>query len=110
MSKNKNLPKTSQIDGIDGISQIGQIDGIHGIDGIGWSDLTHRARSLISIDCEPNFVRSILDRTVLTLGEDQIMQIEDGLRSADPEVVKDIIYDQFIDCIFNDVHIDKLCG
>ncbi len=105
MSKNTNLPKTSQIDGIDQIGQIGQIGQI---DGISWSDLSHRARSLISIDCEPNFVRAMLDRAVLTLSEDQIIEIEDAIKSCDEDIAKDVIYSQFINCIFDDVHIDEI--
>ena len=76
--------------------------------GISWNDLSHRARSLISIDCEPNFVRSMLDRAVLTLGEDQIIEIENAIRSCDEGTAKDIIYNQFINCIFDDVHIDEI--
>jgi hypothetical protein len=75
--------------------------------GISWHDLSHRARSLISIDCEPNFVRAMLDRAVLTLGEDQIIEIENAIRSCDENTAKDIIYSQFINCIFDDVHVDE---
>lgn len=75
-----------------------------------WQDLTHRARAMISMDCEPNFVRSMLDRAVLTLSEDQIEQIEASLRSCDTNKAKDIIFYQFMDCVFDDVHIDQLNG
>ena len=44
----------------------------------------------------PNFVRSMLDRAVLTLGEDQIIEIENAIRSCDESTAKDIIYNQFI--------------
>ena len=75
--------------------------------GMSWHDLSHRARSLISIDCEPNFVRAMLDRAVLTLGEDQIIEIENAIKSCDENTAKDIIYSQFINCIFDDVHVDE---
>ena len=73
------------------------------IEAVNWYDLSHRARSLISTDCEPNYIRSILDRTVLTFSEDQIQQIETALHEGNSDTVKDVIYDQFIDCLFNDV-------
>jgi len=50
----------------------------------------------------------MLDRAVLTLGEDQIIEIENAIRSCDEETAKDIIYSQFINCIFDDVHIDEI--
>ena len=52
-------------------------------------------------------MRSMLDRAVLTLGEDQIIEIENAIRSCDESTAKDIIYNQFINCIFDDVHIDE---
>ena len=100
MNKKGSKAKTSQIDGI---AQIDGIDGIDGIAQISWHDLTHRTRSLISTDCEPNYVRSILDRTVLTFSEEQIQQIETALHAGNSDTVKSVIYDQFIDCLFNDV-------
>ena len=74
---------------------------------IQWSDLSHRARSLISLDCEPNYIRAMLDRAVLTMGEDKIEGIEQSLRSGESEIAKNIIFDQLLDCIFDDVHIDE---
>ena len=74
---------------------------------ITWADLTNRDRSLISMDCEPNFTRAMIDRMSLTLSEEQIMQIEEGFRVADPDIVKDALYDHLVNCIFDDVHINR---
>ena len=97
MNKKGSKAKTSQIDGI------AQIDGIDGIAQISWHDLTHRTRSLISTDCEPNYIRSILDRAVLTFSEEQIQQIETALHAGNSDTVKSVIYDQFIDPRFRDI-------
>lgn len=75
-----------------------------GLPEISWNGLSHRARTLISIDCEPNFIRAMLDRMVLTLSEQQIEQVEIALRSSDPDITKAVLYDHFIDTLFDDVH------
>lgn len=71
---------------------------------IEWEKLPHRARSLIAADCEPNFTRSVLDNMVMTLGEEQILAIENSIYRADEETVKDILYHQFLDCLFDSVN------
>ena len=50
----------------------------------------------------------MIDRMSLTLSEEQIMQIEEGFRVADPEIVKNALYDHLVNCIFDDVHINRL--
>ncbi|MAD95697.1 MAG: hypothetical protein CML33_09420 [Rhodobacteraceae bacterium] len=66
-----------------------------------WHELSHQTRCVITIDSEPNYVRSMLDQAVITLSESQIEQIEYSLRTQESEVAKQIIYDQFLDCIFD---------
>ena len=68
-----------------------------------WNDLNHRTRCQIALATEPNFIRQMLDEVVMTLTEDQIIEIESGIRTSDDERVKVIIYDQLLDCIFNNL-------
>tara|TARA_R100001163_G_scaffold65550_1_gene63218 strand:+ start:2217 stop:2438 length:222 start_codon:yes stop_codon:yes gene_type:complete len=68
-----------------------------------WNDLNHRTRCQIALETEPNFIRSMLDSVTVTLSEDQIQEIENGIRTGDDERVKVILYDQLLDCIFNNL-------
>ena len=68
-----------------------------------WNDLNHRTRCQIALETEPNFIRSMLDSVTVTLSEDQIAEIENGIRTADDERVKVILYEQLLDCIFNNL-------
>lgn len=68
-----------------------------------WNDLNHRTRCQIALETEPNFIRQMLDEVVMTLTEDQIFEIESGIRTSDDERVKVVIYDQLLDCIFNNL-------
>lgn len=68
-----------------------------------WNDLNHRTRCQIALETEPNFIRSMLDSVTVTLSEDQIAEIENGIRTGDDERVKVILYDQLLDCIFNNL-------
>ena len=70
---------------------------------LNWQDLSHRMRAQISIDSEPNYVRSMLDRLALTISEQQIEALENGLTDSNQEIVKQILFDHLIDCIFDDV-------
>ena len=70
---------------------------------LNWQDLSHRMRAQISIDSEPNYVRSMLDRLALTISESQIEALENGLTDSNQEIVKQILFDHLIDCIFDDV-------
>jgi hypothetical protein len=70
---------------------------------LNWNDLSHRMRAQISIDSEPNYVRSMLDRLALTISENQIEALENGLTDSNQEIVKQILFDHLIDCIFDDV-------
>ena len=45
----------------------------------------------------------MLDNVTMSLTEDQIIEIEDGIRTSDAERVKIILYDQLLDCIFNNL-------
>ena len=68
-----------------------------------WKDLNHRTRCQIALETEPNYIRSMLDNVTMSLTEDQIIEIEDGIRTSDAERVKIILYDQLLDCIFNNL-------
>ena len=68
-----------------------------------WKDLNHRTRCQIALETEPNFIRSMLDNVTMSLTEDQIIEIEDGIRTSDAVRVKIILYDQLLDCIFNNL-------
>ena len=68
-----------------------------------WKDLNHRTRCQIALETEPNFIRSMLDNVTMSLTEDQIIEIEDGIRTSDAERVKIILYDRLLDCIFNNL-------
>ena len=70
---------------------------------LNWNDLSHRMRAQISIDSEPNYVRSMLDRLALTISEGQIEVLENALTDSNQEIVKQILFDHLIDCIFDDV-------
>jgi len=70
---------------------------------LNWNDLSHRMRAQISIDSEPNYVRSMLDRLALTISESQIEALENALTDSNQEIVKQILFDHLIDCIFDDV-------
>jgi len=70
---------------------------------LNWKDLSHRMRAQISIDSEPNYVRSMLDQLALTISEGQIEVLENGLTASDDEIVKQVLYDHLINCIFDDV-------
>ena len=70
---------------------------------LNWNDLSHRMRAQISIDSEPNYVRSMLDRLALTISEQQIEALENALTDSNQEIVKQILFDHLIDCIFDDV-------
>ena len=70
---------------------------------LNWHDLSHRMRAQISIDSEPNYVRSTLDRLALTISEQQIEALENALTDSNQEIVKQILFDHLIDCIFDDV-------
>ena len=70
---------------------------------LNWQDLSHRMRAQISIDSEPNYVRSMLDRLALTISESQIEALENALTDSNQEIVKQILFDHLIDCIFDDV-------
>jgi hypothetical protein len=70
---------------------------------LNWHDLSHRMRAQISIDSEPNYVRSMLDRLALTISEQQIEALENALTDSNQEIVKQILFDHLIDCIFDDV-------
>ena len=70
---------------------------------LNWNDLSHRMRAQISIDSEPNYVRSMLDRLALTISEEQIEALENGLTASNDEIVKQILFSHLIDCIFDDV-------
>ena len=70
---------------------------------LNWNDLSHRMRAQISIDSEPNYVRSMLDKLALTISEQQIEALENGLTDSNQEIVKQVLFDHLIDCIFDDV-------
>ena len=70
---------------------------------LNWNDLSHRMRAQISIDSEPNYVRSMLDRLALTISESQIEALENALTDSNQEIVKQILFDHLIECIFDDV-------
>ena len=70
---------------------------------LNWQDLSHRMRAQISIDSEPNYVRSMLDRLALTISEQQIEALENALTDSNQEIVKQILFHHLIDCIFDDV-------
>jgi len=70
---------------------------------LNWQDLSHRMRAQISIDSEPNYVRSMLDQLALTISEGQIEVLENALTDSNQDIVKQILYDHLIDCIFDDV-------
>ena len=70
---------------------------------LNWNDLSHRMRAQISIDSEPNYVRSMLDQLALTISESQIEVLENALTDSNQDIVKQVLYDHLIDCIFNDV-------
>ena len=70
---------------------------------LNWQDLSHRMRAQISIDSEPNYVRSMLDQLALTISESQIEVLENALTDSNQDIVKQILYDHLIDCIFDDV-------
>jgi hypothetical protein len=60
-------------------------------------------RAQISIDSEPNYVRSMLDQLALTISEQQIEALENALTDSNQEIVKQILFSHLIDCIFDDV-------
>ena len=60
-------------------------------------------RAQISIDSEPNYVRSMLDQLALTISEGQIEVLENALTASNDEIVKQVLFDHLIDCIFDDV-------
>lgn len=70
---------------------------------LGWNDISHRSRSLISIDCEVNFIRSVIDKASMQMSESQIEVIEKALKCSDDDIVKTVLYDQFIECLFDSV-------
>jgi len=70
---------------------------------LNWNDLSHRMRAQISIDSEPNYVRSMLDQLALTISEQQIEALENALTDSNQEIVKQILFSHLIDCIFDDV-------
>ena len=70
---------------------------------LNWNDLSHRMRAQISIDSEPNYVRSMLDQLALTISESQIQVLMNGLTDSNQDIVKQVLYDHLIDCIFDDV-------
>ena len=70
---------------------------------LNWHDLSHRMRAQISIDSEPNYVRSMLDQLALTISEGQIEVLENALTASNQEIVKQVLFDHLIDCIFDDV-------
>jgi len=48
-------------------------------------------------------VRSMLDQLALTISESQIEVLENALTDSNQDIVKQILYDHLIDCIFDDV-------
>ena len=59
---------------------------------------------MMAIDLEPRFVQKMLARSILSMGENEVCMIENCLLLSDPEPIKQILYDQFIDEIFDHIN------
>ena len=63
-----------------------------------------KTKCMLAIDLEPRFVKKMLARSVLSMDENEICMIENCLLLSNPEPIKQILYDQFLDEIFNHIN------
>ena len=66
--------------------------------------LNLKTKCMMAIDLEPRFVQKMLARSILSMGENEVCMIENCLLLSDPEPIKQILYDQFIDEIFDHIN------
>tara|TARA_Y100000361_G_scaffold25031_2_gene20080 strand:- start:2063 stop:2290 length:228 start_codon:yes stop_codon:yes gene_type:complete len=67
------------------------------------AQLNLKTKCMLAIDFEPRFVQKMLARSVLSMGESEVCMIENCLLLSNPEPIKQILYDRFIDEIFDHI-------
>jgi|TARA_R110002012_G_scaffold255640_2_gene435715 hypothetical protein len=68
------------------------------------TEINLKTKCMLAIDLEPRFVQKMLARSVLSMDENEVCMIENCLLLSKPEPIKQILYDQFLDEIFNHIN------